>query len=904
MTMSAMALSVRGKRTGSWRALWVRLSLVLACATLSVACGDDSGPKHGDDETEDSGFNRADGSTVIRDGGRPGTDLDGRVGIDATLGDAASDDGGAQDDATAAASLTRIQIGPEGSSFAKGTSKQLKATGIYSDNTTRDLTPTVSWSSSDTGKISVSATGLATAIAAGMSTITVKLGDITGTTTLTVTAATLTSVAVTPFTATIGQGLTKQFTATGTFSDGTTQDVTADAAWTSSTIATATIDAAGLATAVAGGNSTITATLSEKSGTATLTVSGATLDTIEITTNATTLPAGSTTQLSALAKFSDNTTQDVTKQATWSSSSTASVNVSDAVATRGLATAVAQGTATITATLGAKSGTVNLNVTAASLQTLTITPGNASFAVGTTQPFTATGQYSDGTTQDLTASAVWTSSANAFATIGNDANNHGVATAVAAGNVNISAAVGAVSAQVPATVTPATLTGIEVTPALPTAIAGSTKQFRATGTYSDGSTQDVTATATWSSSAPNVADISNSAGTQGLASALVGGDTTITAAQGGFSGTTILHVSDATLLTIVITPNTPTLAKGTSRSFTATGSYNNGTTQDLTTQVTWSSSDGSLLGVSNAAATYGQATALAEGHADVTATFGNISGSTTVTISPATLTTITLSPANASIVRNTDLQFTAQGTFSDGSTQDVTQSVTWVSSVPAFATISNAASHRGTASGSSGGTTTISATKDGITGSTMLTVSLAMLQSITVTPAAATIGRGTTQQYRAIGNYEGGLTVDITRSVSWSSDKTTVAYVSNAADSKGLLTAVGGGTANITASYQGKSNTQSVAVLAATLQSITVTPANAVVQLGLTQRFTATGHLSDQTDIDMTAQVTWASSHENVALVSNLLESQGTVSPVSAGATTISATSANGVVGQTDITVQ
>ena len=89
---------------------------------------------------------------------------------------------------------------------------------------------------------------------------------------LTVTAATLQSIAVTPANPSIAKGLTQQFTATGTYSDGSTQNLTTQVTWASATTSVATITSGGLATGVATGTSTISATLGGITGSTVLTV--------------------------------------------------------------------------------------------------------------------------------------------------------------------------------------------------------------------------------------------------------------------------------------------------------------------------------------------------------------------------------------------------------------------------------------------------------------------------------------------------------------------------------------------------------------------------------------------------------------------------------------------------------
>ncbi len=168
------------------------------------------------------------------------------------------------------ATLSSIAITPAAPTVAIHGSQNFVATGTYSDGSTSVITSSVTWASSDTVVATINTSGIATAVANGTTTITAILGTITGTTTLTV--KTLVSIAVTPSASTVAVASTKQFTATGTFDDGTTSDISFSCDWTSSSTAVATIATGGLATAVALGSTTITATSVGISNTATLTV--------------------------------------------------------------------------------------------------------------------------------------------------------------------------------------------------------------------------------------------------------------------------------------------------------------------------------------------------------------------------------------------------------------------------------------------------------------------------------------------------------------------------------------------------------------------------------------------------------------------------------------------------------
>jgi hypothetical protein len=101
------------------------------------------------------------------------------------------------------------------------------------------------------------------------------------------TAPTLNSIAVTPSGATVPAGATQQFTATGTYSDGSTANITSQVTWASSNTGVATIAAGGLATGVAAGSTTISATQAGITGNTVLTVQAV----LTITTTSP-LPAG------------------------------------------------------------------------------------------------------------------------------------------------------------------------------------------------------------------------------------------------------------------------------------------------------------------------------------------------------------------------------------------------------------------------------------------------------------------------------------------------------------------------------------------------------------------------------------------------------------------------------------
>jgi trimeric autotransporter adhesin len=157
----------------------------------------------------------------------------------------------------AAVNLTSIAISPSASSIPVHTNQQFIATGVYADGSSSDLTNVVTWSSSATSIATINSNGLASSQATGTTNISASLAGITQKITLTVTAPTISSIAVTPVGLTSGIGVNQQFVATATYTDGTSSDLNSGVAWSSSSPSVVTVDGKGLATTVAAGSSMI-----------------------------------------------------------------------------------------------------------------------------------------------------------------------------------------------------------------------------------------------------------------------------------------------------------------------------------------------------------------------------------------------------------------------------------------------------------------------------------------------------------------------------------------------------------------------------------------------------------------------------------------------------------------------
>ncbi|MDD2734827.1 MAG: Ig-like domain-containing protein [Desulfuromonadaceae bacterium] len=357
----------------------------------------------------------------------------------------------------------------------------------------------------------------------------------------------------------------------------------------------------------------------------------------------------------------------------------------------------------------------------------------------------------------------------------------------------------------------AQLTSITISAVSATIANGTSAKLVATGHFSGQFDRDVTDRAVWSSASPAVADFRYSAApNKNRVTAVTPGTTVVTATVDGVSATYVLTVSSATVQAVTITPATASIPVGMTTQFAATGSFSDATTQDLTFDAVWSSTPGTFATVSNISVSKGLASATAVGNESVVATFGAapVSGTASLAVSAPAMQSITVSPANSTVSGlSKTVTFTATGNYSDGTTSDITGQATWASTKPGFATI---VAGSGVATTVAAGTTSISATLNGISGSTNLTVTVPVLDTngLQITPASPSMSVGATQQLTVMATYTDSSSKDVTSSCVWTSSAPSNASVS----ATGLVTGGIAGTTVITAAYGGQFTAVTVTV--------------------------------------------------------------------------------------------
>ena len=509
---------------------------------------------------------------------------------------------------TAPPALLSIAVIEPDSGIGLGGHKQFDAIGVYADNSSKDITTSVSWSSSAPTVASIDNGGLASAVGAGATTITATSGNISGVAHLTVG---LLSIAVTPANVIISNGASQQYTAMGHFADGIDRDVSTAVAWYSDLPSVATINSTGLASAAAPGGTHIQARAGSIQGSTLLMVD---LVSLEVQPNVGRVDVSGSIPEGVIGHFSDGSTQGFSSSSfTWTSASPSVATVNNG----GLVTGVSDGGTQITAAFRTVSGSAGILV---GLQSFSLSPRDPIIPLRTSQQFKLNGSFSDNSVQDISSLAVrWGSNVPSVASV----NASGLAQSLTQGSTQILVYLGpAGTTSTSLTVGPPALLSIAVTPASTSVPAGKTTQFIATGTYTDGSTNVITNAVAWKSSDGTIATINNA----GLATGVKqGGPVTITASLGNATpGTASLTVSAPLLVSIAVTPANPRVTNGQTQQFTATGTYSDNSTQNLTSTATWSSS---LPAVATINANTGLATAAAVGATTITATQNSISGS-------------------------------------------------------------------------------------------------------------------------------------------------------------------------------------------------------------------------------------------------------------------------------------
>lgn len=650
------------------------------------------------------------------------------------------------------------------------------------------------------------------------------------------------SIEVTPSTSALALGAQLPLTAVARDVDG---KIVSDApvVWSVKDPGIASVSPVGVVTGLALGNTQIAASANGKSGIAVITVLKTPVASVAVRPTHADVMAGTRTQLTAITyDAANNILSD--RAVVWASSNN---NVATVDAS-GMVTAVAIGSATITGTAEGKSDAATIAVTQGAVATVAVAPNPASVTVGQSSQLVATAKDANGNA--VTGRPVtWSSANTAIATV----SESGLLKGVAAGTTTITATIDGKSGSTPVTVTNVPVASVTVQPQSTTIGQGSSVQFSAILKDSSGAVL-TDRVVVWSSSNGAVATVSPS----GIVTGTGAGSSTITATSEGVSGTGAITVTATTVpvASVTVSPSADTVTVGQTTTLTATTKDASGNV--LTGRaVTWATSNASVATVSAS----GVVTGVAAGIATITATSEGKSGTATITVIPVTVGSVVVTPATATVLVLQSTQLAVAVTDANGA-PITNPSVTWHSSNPLIATVSQT----GLVTGVTPGKDTVSATSGGKADSAIITVTLVPVGSVTVSPDSTAVTQGQSTQFTATTKDAFGNTLT-GRTITWSSSNTSIATVDATGKATAVSTASGSTTTvTITATSEGKSGTAKLVVNPAPVASVTVSPSSATIKRGDTKQFSATAY--DASGRALSGRTfTWTSSDPSVATV-------------------------------------
>jgi trimeric autotransporter adhesin len=411
---------------------------------------------------------------------------------------------------------------------------------------------------------------------------------------------------------------------------------------------------------------------------------------------------------------------------------------------------------------------------------------------------------------------------------------------------------------------------ILVTPNLTSVAVGTSVRVSAIAVYPYGIMKDITDYVTWSADNSTVGvfreyDPKNSLST------LTPGSVTVTGNYRDISGSVVLTVSTATV--VKITPSPTTLSTTGLMidsvytyepvAFKVLATLSDGRIQDLTDDVTLSVDDSKVL-LSN---TKGNLSLSAPVDTSIDIKFERLNvklpiKATTVSAVPKF---ITVSPNPIVLAKGENTAVTASVTYTDNSVVDISTDVatSWTSSDNSKIAIVSEADAPTRVKALESGQFEITASYAGLEKKVAVVSSIANLVEIKVSPTTLQLPRGASATFTATGVYSDDTPaapsrIDLTNSVSWSSNRTSIAnFMGSTNTLKASNTNMGNVT--VTASFKGKTGSVGIDVVDAKLSAIEISPTSGSMAAGKKAQFSAIGYYTDgRPAADLSNTVTWS----------------------------------------------
>jgi len=550
-----------------------------------------------------------------------------------------------------APAIASVSVTPVAATLAPGGSVRFQASGLDVLGNVRSVS--VNWSA--TGG-TINSTGSYTA---GSTAGTYRvIGQVPGggpadTSVVTITggAPSLVSVSLTPASASVPSGTTKQFAVSAQWSDGSTAVPPVTWSATGGTITSAGLYTAGAST---GAFRVIAAHSSGKADTSAVTVTAPTTTAISVTPTSAIVNTGATQQFSASATLSNGLQSSA--GVTWAATG-------GTISSTGLYTAGSTpGSYLVIGSQNGVADTVSVavqSVATPTLAALTVSPKSTAVLASATQQYAVTGTWSNGTTG--TPPVTWSATGGTITSGGlfKAGTSNGTYRVIAKYTGGNQADTAAVTVSVP------TLVSLSLSPASLSVPTGGTQQFSVSGSLSNGSstTPSVSYSATGGTiTAAGLYTAGSVAGTYRVVAKEVGGSLADTS-------TVTVTATAPTLTAVVVNPASASVTTGGTKQFSVSGTLSNGST--TTPAVTWSATGGTVTaaGLYTAGSTAGTFRVIAKVQG------GTLADTATVTVAAAaapTLVGIQMTPHTLSVPTGGSAQLATVALMSDGSSSSIT----------------------------------------------------------------------------------------------------------------------------------------------------------------------------------------------------------------------------------------
>jgi uncharacterized protein YjdB len=407
---------------------------------------------------------------------------------------------------------------------------------------------------------------------------------------------------------------------------------------------------------------------------------------------------------------------------------------------------------------------------------------------------------------------------------------------------------------------------VEIEPAAPTVIAGQTVSLHATLRDGLGNALPGRSVA-WSTSDPAIVGVDG----EGVVVGRAVGTARVIAVAGGQQGESTVTVLRKPVAAVVIEPAALQLVVDESAALSVQPRAGDGEAL-ADREVDWRTENPAVATVDN----FGTVLAAGPGTTRILAVAEGVMGTSTVTVGPKPVASVQLAPAQLDLIQGEASALSVVLRATDG-TILTGRSVSWRSEDGAVAQVDGS----GVVTAVGAGGTRVIAAAEGVEGAASVNVSLRPVAAVSVSPPSATLSLGAAIQFHALLTAADGSVLP-GRPVLWSSDASGIAHI----EATGRVTAVGVGTATITATAEGVSGRATLVVQLVPVATVAVLPATLDLKPGDTGKLTAETRAADGTLLSGRV-VTWASSDVAIATV----DANGNVTGVAAGTATITATS-------------